>query len=201
VSYHIDDVTLRDEPDDLDAAMDYVRALEPGGEKVAWLRMLGELGRAEAMGWELLVAAGGPDSLDAARRGVGVPVDALAPAVRLAHVLHWQQRFRDADVLFTSAIGSAHTIARAASAGSVEEQRATRLLAFALQHLGKSRFDEARLDEALVLFEQALALRRGSGAPDDQIASSEQAITATRARLRRALVAGARSRPARRASH
>jgi hypothetical protein len=187
-SYHIDDVTLRDEPDDLEAAWAHVRSLEPGGERVVWLRMLGELDRAEAMGWQLLAAAGGPGSLAEASRGVGLPVDALAPAVRLAHVLHWQERFRDADVLFSAVIASATQIA-AASAGSPEQRRATTMLAFALQHLGKSRFDENRPVEALDLFEQAYALRQRLGVPDDQLASSRQAIAAARAR--RAASAGA----------
>jgi tetratricopeptide (TPR) repeat protein len=144
--------------------------------------MLGELDRAEALGWDLLAAAGGPGSLQAATEGVPLPAEALAPAVRLAHVLHWQERFRDADVLFTSAITSASGNAAAATDGSFEEQRATTMLAFTLQHLGKSRFDEGRLDDALALFERALALRRRVGAPDDQIASSVQAIAATRSR-------------------
>ncbi len=183
MTYHVDDVTLRDEPDDADAARAYVEGLERGGEKVAWLRMLGELPRAEAMGWELLADAGGPGSLEETRSVGGLPVDALAPAVRLAHVLHWQGRFRDADALFTAAIASAREIARAATDGSIDEQRATLMHAFSFQHLGKSRFDEGRLDEALVLFEQALALRRQIGAAADQIASSEQAIAATRAKL------------------
>jgi tetratricopeptide (TPR) repeat protein len=135
------------------------------------------------MGWELLADAGGPGSLEETRSIGGLPVDALAPAVRLAHVLHWQGRFRDADPLFTAAIASAREIARAATDGSIDEQRATLMLAFSFQHLGKSRFDEGRVDEALVLFEQALALRRQIGAAADQIASSEQAIAATRAQL------------------
>ena len=182
-SYRIDDVTLRDVPEDLEAAWAHVRSLEPGGEQVVWLRMLGELGRAEAMGWQLLDAAGGPGSLAEASPGVGLPVDALGPAVRLAHVLHWQERFRDADVLFSAVVASAKNIAAAARDGSPEERRAATMLAFAFQHLGKSRFDENRLSEALDLFEQAHALRERIGAPDDQLASSRQAIAAARARL------------------
>jgi len=183
VGYHVDDVTLRDEPDDRDAAWEYVHSLKPGPEKVLWLRMLGDLYGAEALGWNLLADAGGPESIPAARHHVRLPVDAQRPAIRLAHVLHWQERFRDADVLFEAAIVSASNVAELAGDGSVEERTATTTLAFALQHLGKSRFDEGRLDEALELFQQALDLRRRLGAPDDQITSSQQAITATRARL------------------
>jgi tetratricopeptide (TPR) repeat protein len=182
VSYRIDDVTLRDEPDDRDAAWDYVRSLEPGGEKVVWLRMLGEFADAEALGWDLLASHGGPASL-ASVSGRGLPIGAVAPALRLAHVLQWQERFRDADALFAAAISSAERLAEAAPDGSSEERRALTLLAFGWQHLGKCRFDESRFDEALMLFQRAHELRRRLGAPHDQVASSEQAIAAARARL------------------
>ena len=182
-SYHVDDATLRDEPDDHDEAWAYVRTLGASGEKVAWLRMLGELDDAEAMGWALVADAGGPGSLAAADSRVRIPMSALAPAVRLAHVLHWQGRFRDADVLFTAVVTSAEDLVRLAAGESASQQRATTMLAFALQHLGKSRFDEGRLDEALGLFERALDLRMRIGAPGDQLASSQQAVATTGARL------------------
>jgi tetratricopeptide (TPR) repeat protein len=182
VWYRIDDVTLRDEPDDPDAAWAYVRTLEPGGDKVVWLRMLGELAQAEALGWDLLASHGGPASL-ASFGGRALPIAAVAPALRLAHVLQWQERFGDADLLFAAAISSAERLAEAAPDGSAEERRALTLLAFGWQHLGKSRFDERRFDEALMLFRRAHELRGRLGAPNDQIASSEQAIAATCARL------------------
>ena len=181
VSFRIDDVTLRDEPVDHDAARDHAHTLAPSGEKVVWLRMLGELDAAEVLGWELLAHAGGPatpDAVDAAR----LPIEAVAPALRLAHVLQWQGRFRDADRLFDAAMATAVTAAETAPAGSPAQRRARTLVAFASQHLGKSRFDEDRLDEALVLFERALAIRVEIGAPDDQVQSSQQAIRATRGR-------------------
>ena len=100
--------------------------------------------------------------------------------MRLAHVLHWQGRYRDADVLFEAALTCAEEASTAIDAAA--QRRATSLRTFALQHLGKSRFDEGRLDESLAMFEQALTLRLRIGAPDDQIASSRQAIAAARAR-------------------
>jgi hypothetical protein len=57
------------------------------------------------------------------------------------------------------------------------------MTAFGRQHFGKSRFDERRYAEALELFERALAIRLANGAPADQLASSRQAIAATRHRL------------------
>ena len=151
---------------------------------MVWLRMLGCLDEAEELGWQLLAAAGGPRSRTHAQRDETLPLDAFGPALRLAHVLHWQDRFREADVLFTAVINSARKIAGAAVDGSLDQQRATTMSAFALHHQGKSRFDEDRLDEALHLFEEALAIRSRVSAPGDQIASSRQAVAVTRARLR-----------------
>ena len=94
-SYRIDDTTLRDEPVDRDEAWGYAETLAPCGEKVVWLRMLGELDGAEDLGWALLADAGGPGSLAMVDPPADVPIDALAPAVRLAHVLQWQARFVD----------------------------------------------------------------------------------------------------------
>ena len=182
-TYRINDDTLRDEPDDRDVAWEHLRNLKPCGERVIGLRMLGCLDEAEEIGWELLAAAGGPRCQADAKGDAILPLNTLGPTLRLAHVLHWQGRFREADVLFTAAISSARQIAAAAVDGSSVQETATTMSAFALQHLGKSRFDEDRLDEALHLFEQALAVRLRVTATDDQIASSRQAIAATRARL------------------
>jgi hypothetical protein len=139
-SHGVDDATLRDAPDDRDEVWDYVRTLGPCGEKVAWLRMLGELDQAEAMGWALLADAGGPGCLAEATSRVSVPMSALAPAVRLAHVLHGQGRFRDTDVLFTAVVTSAENLVRLDGGEWADQKRATTTMAFAMQHLGKSRF-------------------------------------------------------------
>ena len=188
-SYRIDDATLRDVPDDVDAAWSRVRELEAlgpdgDGERVVWLRMLGDLTSAAALGWLVLGRAGGPGDVDAARARPDLAVDALGPALRLAHVLQWQRRFVEADDLFVAAIDSAERIAATGPEGSPVAARATSMTAFGYQHLGKSRFDEGRHDEALQLFEAALAIRVASEAPADQIASSRQAIAAARRRLR-----------------
>jgi tetratricopeptide (TPR) repeat protein len=186
-SYRIDDVTLRDVPDDVDAAWARVRELErdaaDSGERVVWLRMLGELAAAEDLGWALLVQAGGPPDVGAARRDPSLPLAALGHTVRLAHVLQWQGRFADAEELFEAAIASADARAAAAPPRTPEQAVATAMTAFGRQHFGKSRYDEGRYAEALELFERALAIRLASDAPADQIASSRQAIAATRQRL------------------
>jgi hypothetical protein len=98
-------------------------------------------------------------------------------------VLQWQRRFADAEDLFEAAIASADALAAATPPGSAEHAAATAMTAFGRQHFGKSRFDEGRDGEALALFERALAIRLASDAPADQIASSRQAVAATRHRL------------------
>jgi tetratricopeptide (TPR) repeat protein len=182
-SYRIDDLTLRDEPDDVESAWARVHELEwlgdaGGGERVVWLRMLGELGAAEELAWQLLAAAGGPGTIEVARRRPELDAGALGAALRLAHVLQWQGRFADAEELFQTSIASAERLAATGPSTS-----ATAMTAFGYQHLGKSRFDQGRYREALELFEAALAVRESFGAPADQIASSRQAIAAARHRL------------------
>jgi tetratricopeptide (TPR) repeat protein len=187
-SYRIDDITLRDVPNDVPAAWARVRELEAhgdagGAERVVWLRMLGELDAAEDLGWALLIRAGGPPDVETARRRSRLPLGALGPAVRLGHVLQWQGRFTDAEVLFEAAIASADSLAAASPRGTPEHTAAMAMTAFGRQHFGKSRFDEGRYAEALELFERALAIRLANAAPADQIASSRHAIAVTRHRL------------------
>lgn len=54
--------------------------------------------------------------------------------------------------------------------------------AFAHQHYGKSLFNQGRFSEALERFSTALGIREAAAAPEDQIASSRQAIAAARSR-------------------
>lgn len=187
-SYSVDDVTLRDLPDDIDEAWARVRELENlgdagGGERVAWLRMLGELTAAEELGWRMLAGRGGPRDVNEARRRPNLGVGALGHALRLADVLQWQGRFADAEDLFVAAIASAESLADTAPSDSPIAATGIAMTAFGYQHLGKSRFDEARYREAGELFERALAIRQTCNAPADQIASTVQAIAAVRSRL------------------
>ena len=171
-----DDVTLRDELTDVVAARARVRELEAmgpagDGERVVWLRRLGQLDAAAELGWRELAARGGPAHDDEV---VVLPLDAVAAAIRLAHVLQWQGDHTAAERLFEAAISTA---------ASTDGPRASALHAFGLQHLGKCLYDQHRDREALACFEHALTLRRDTGAPADQIVSSEQAVRAARRRL------------------
>ncbi|WP_235019849.1 tetratricopeptide repeat protein [Ruania rhizosphaerae] len=206
-TYSIDDEDLRDRPDDVEAARQRVAALAALGEdadaeRIGWLRMLGELGEAERVGWAALARAGGPSDpalvgegdeppeVMGPREGSGpveqvrvLPVAAIGPALRLAHVLQWQRRFALADLLFRRALHSAESACVTAEPGSRQERVAIAMKYFAWQHGGKSLFDQDRYDEALEWFLTALRLRQEAGAPDDQLASTRQAIAATRRRL------------------
>jgi len=173
--YRIDDHTLREVVDDQVAARSHVESLarlgpEGDHERVVWLRMLGELDAAERLGRAVLRRAGGATT-----------TGGVASALRLAHVLHWRGRYRDADVLFDTA----RRTAERALAGREPTRRkwASAMIAFADQHQAKARFDEGRYDEAMDLAVRGLERRLADQAPDDQVASSRQAVATIRSRL------------------
>src|SRR5699024_5184144 len=99
-TYTIDDVTLRDVPDDVVAARARVAGLRAQGaagdaERIGRLQMLGDLDVAERLGWRSLAAAGGPGTagdVPVAGADVDLPIEAVGAALRLAHVLQWQRR-------------------------------------------------------------------------------------------------------------
>lgn len=174
-SYVIDDDTLRDRPADESAARARVAELEKigpdgDGERVSLLRMLGELDRAEELGWQVMKRQGGPGTREELMMIGVLPVEAVASAIRLAHVLHWREDFDAADDLFSAALRSLD------NARMNDDDRVPSLEAFTHQHLGKMRFDQGKVPIALLHFEQALRIREELGAPGDQIDSSRKAV-------------------------
>ena len=102
-------------------------------------RMLGSLTKAEeslSRSLKLL------ESIDALRPRI------VAAQIRLAHVYQWQGRFAEADGLF-------HTAAKEAT--EFDDEGLMR--SFALQHLGKSLFDQSKYDEAIKCFYDAMMTR------------------------------------------
>lgn len=168
--FHIDDETLREVVDDRARAAARLTELEqqdtPGSraERVIILRSLGRLTEAEELGRiDLAESAGDP------RRQV-------AATIRLAHVLHWQERWQEAEDLFRQASDLADIL---------DEDI---LRAFALHQLGKLLFDRGRFAGAEFRFRTALRLREIAGAPPSQLETSREAVAAAawRARVRRA---------------
>ena len=169
-TYTIDDDTLRETVDDPEFVRARIRDLEALGsdgdiERLGWLRIIGELDAAEAIGRELLSNAGG-----SVRGPLPLPPGAILPALRLGHVLHWQGRFDEAADLMKRALSAAE--------GEADSPRMRLIRAFAHQHLGKLQFDQGDLSASERSFRAALALREASQAPADQIASSRQALAA-----------------------
>lgn len=181
-TYVIDDETLRDRPADEREARARVAELEglgPEGDKerVSLLRMLGDLDQAEALGWQVVEADGGPASKEELVMTGVLPLEAVASAVRLAHVLHWKEDYSAADDLFSAALRSLE------NARMNDDDRVPELEAFTHQHLGKMRFDQDRAPTAKLHFEQALMIREEIGAPEDQLESSRQALRVVRQRI------------------
>ncbi|HEU0042713.1 MAG TPA: tetratricopeptide repeat protein [Jiangellaceae bacterium] len=168
--FHIDDETLREVVDDRARAVARLTELErhddpdSRAERVIILRSLKRLTEAEQLGRVDLV-----ESSEDPRRQV-------AATIRLAHVLHWQERWEEAEDLFRQARDLADIL---------DDDI---LRAFALHHLGKLLFDRGRFAGAEFRFRTALRLRELAGAPPGQLESSRDAVAAAawRARVRRA---------------
>lgn len=206
--HYFDPVTLHEVFDDVPAAQAYLAELAerpdrdaPGtlAVRVPLTRALAPeaddpdaaLDEAERLGWLAVRLAGGPaDDADAAHAHADdVPLAAVVPLLRLAHVLQWRHRFSEADLLFGLALEAAHYYGE--HAASVEHAR--RLECSALLHWGRCRYeqalevhaDQARpfLGEALALFERALELRVEAGVAPDQVALTRQGVQAAHDRL------------------
>ncbi|CBT77128.1 tetratricopeptide repeat protein [Glutamicibacter arilaitensis] len=181
--YIIDPVSLREVVSNEAAVESRIEELEnigePGdAERISWLRMLGRLQEAEELGWITLVKSGGVT--DNRQIVTPLPFQAVAGALRLAHVLHWQKRYSQADRLFTAALESAQSEIDNSEMNPVA---ARSLAAFAWQHLGKLHFDQGQFADALQSFESALVLRQELKSPEDQLASTRQAICTAEACL------------------
>lgn len=105
-------------------------------------------------------------------REAGNAQAALANQIRLAHVYQWQREFERADALYVGAIRACGRDAGLAI-----------YLDFALQHYGKSKFDQGDYALAVECFTQALTLRERRNAPEDQLASTRLALATARQRL------------------
>ena len=181
--YSIDPQTLREIVADVSAVEARILQLEELGtsgeaERIGWLRMIGRLEEAEDLAWSCLHRCGfaSQDLAD----GTALPYPAVAAALRLAHVLHWQGRFDRAHALFESSLVS---IQNKDCSSTAEKRVASTFEAFALQHQGKLYFDEGRFEQALDCFRRSLSIRQSINASDDQLASSRLAITAAESRL------------------
>lgn len=94
--------------------------------------------------------------------------------IRLAHVYQWQKDFKQSNSLFDEVI----LLCRL-------DPEAQFYLDFALQHAGKSFFDQQEFEKALACFNEALELRVKKGSPADQLSSTQNAIAETQRRLTR----------------
>ncbi|MGE0525926.1 MAG: tetratricopeptide repeat protein [Bdellovibrionales bacterium] len=72
----------------------------------------------------------------------------VAARIRLAHVFQWQKRYAESDQLLEECIEAAKTLEDNGS-----------MLGFALQHMGKSRFDQTKYETALKCFYDAMMIR------------------------------------------
>ncbi|MBO0907511.1 tetratricopeptide repeat protein [Arthrobacter sunyaminii] len=178
--YSIHPATLREICNDDEAAERKIAQLESVGEsgdaeRISWLRIAGRLVEAEALGWSTLITREGATGAHQVMQPL--PFGAVAASLRLAHVLHWMERYSEAEVLFLAALTSAETEANKNKASNA----ALTMVAFAQQHIGKMYFDQGRFIDALACFHKALAIRQELKSPMDQIESTLQALETTKA--------------------
>ena len=202
-THYLDPVTLHEVFDDVPAAQAYLAELarDPACDEPATLAVRVPLTRAlaaetdepeaERLGWLAVDLAGGPadDAAAAHSHAADVPLGAVAPLLRLAHVLQWRHRFSEADLLFGLALEAAHYYGE--HAASVEHAR--KLEFQALQDWGRCRYDQALevhadqarpyLGEALALFVRALEQRVDVAATPAEVATVRLAEQAARDRL------------------
>jgi 2-polyprenyl-3-methyl-5-hydroxy-6-metoxy-1,4-benzoquinol methylase len=92
--------------------------------------------------------------------------------IRLAHVWQDKKEFVKSDALFNELIQTCR-----------ENKEAHHYLDFALQHTGKSSFDQGYYHSALSYFSEALEIRLRKNSPNDQIESTQKAIQVTQERM------------------
>lgn len=175
--FYYDPITLHDIPENelelreyvidlqtqLMSATDIEKQVSLLGEIGVYFRSLGELEQAEASLQKAL------DLINTHRLGIRRQVQQM---LRLAHVFQWQKKFKKSDELFQQTLAICQ-----------QQSEAGVYLDFAYQHMGKNFFDQQRWAEAIHCFENALQIRIGKKAPEDQIESSRQSLATAKSRL------------------
>ena len=176
VSYRIDEQSLRPIPNSpgemahaAQTLIEHARSPLLGDRDVAralgragmYLAMLGELTNAELILDEAQARAG---AIDGGPQGVVL-------LLRQGQVYQWQGRYHDADAAFRQVL---HACRADAELGLYES--------YALQHLGKSEYEQGRYGEAAAFFREALQLRE-PGDDGELISSTRQALAQAELRL------------------
>ena len=125
------------------------------------LHALGPLGEAYRMLGQLDVAATHLERAVALARTLEKPAFLVSNLVRLATTYQYRNQHAEAEPLFVEALDLAKRL------GVLED--------YAAQHYGKSLAEQGRWDEAIALFERAIALRTPRG-DAELIASSQEAL-------------------------
>ena len=143
-----------------DSPKDQVRIM---GEMGVYLRQLMQLNEAEQILSKALTLI--------ETHSLGIKFE-FQQKIRLAHVYQWQKRFAESSKLFSEVIHHCRN-----------HPDLSVYLAFALQHAGKDLFDQGKLTDALLYFEEALQIRVQNNVPKDQIESTQLAVQVTKNRL------------------
>lgn len=173
VGFHFDE-NLREVPDDpaeMAKAIDFLLRTRKSVEDpelvriYGWLsvfsRILGDLEPAHWFTVEAISIA----------NEIGDMKSRVQNRIRLASVYQWQSNYNMADLIYESVVLQCEL-----------EEDVQQYLDFALQHFGKSLFEQGRYRDAAERFQQALDIRLASG-NEELIASSRYALDVTLCRL------------------
>ena len=173
-AYRLDPHTLREVVDDPEPVRRSVAALAAqlaaGG-----LDPTAELAVRARLGSELRVLGRYDEALLVLRRAVvlaeaiGDRRRAHTARIRMAHAHQWRGEFATSTAMFDRMLAGLADLP-------------PDLAGFTLQHAGRNLFDQCRYADAEELFAEALQVWESIGAPADQIASSQAALTETRRR-------------------
>jgi tetratricopeptide (TPR) repeat protein len=176
LTYHFDS-NLRDIPNSPEDMRAHIATLEaelsttPPPDTETQLRLLGTIGVYARMLDDLTKAEHNLLAALSLAQQTNNRSSYVANSLRLAHVLQWQQRFTEADSIFTAII----QLCRA-------DPNLSHYLDFAYQHYGKSLFDQQRYAEAERAFNSALILRQSKDDPS-LLESTQFALETTRSWL------------------
>lgn len=151
-NYHIDNKSLREVLSDTQDTLMWCQMNEHNPEVVSYYRMLGNLEKAKALGYDFVKKF----------KGTEKEVTAL---IRLASVYHWQEAYEQSETLYNDALVLFDIV--------FNNKNMNHIKAFIYQHQAKLYIDWKKIDKAKEAINKAYVIRKQC---DPQRLSSTQQV-------------------------